>query len=242
MLREVFGRLLDIIYPKICLICKKNLKNIQAIDNFICLECWRKIKRNLPPFCYCCGRHLDSKYFSKHTCPDCARRRLHFDRAFSPCVYDGVIKELIHEFKYKGKDYIGRILSSLMIEFIKEYNLPMDYLDFIVPMPLHKTRLREREFNQAEVLSNYIAEEFKKKVLTNHLIRNRATKTQVELEENQRLLNVKDSFLVKEKEYVKGKNLLLVDDVLTTAASSSEAALALKEAGANIVFVLTLAN
>ena len=129
-----------------------------------------------------------------------------------------------------------------MIEFVREYDLPMDFIDFIIPVPLYKTRLREREFNQAQILSNYIAGEFNKTVLPDSLMRSRNTKTQTELERNKRLLNVKNSFSVIKKDDIKGKNLLLVDDVLTTAATSSEAAYALKNAGANIVFVLTLAN
>lgn len=242
MLGEIINGLLDIIYPKACLVCKRNLKGIAAIDNLVCGQCWEKTKRNLPPFCRCCGKHLEHSAFTKHICPGCIKRPLHFDRAFSPCIYEGVIKTLIHEFKYKGKDHLSITLSRPMIEFIKEYNLPMDDVDFIIPMPLHKTRLREREFNQAEALSRHIADEFNKKVLNNTLIRHRPTQAQIELEEKERIANVKGSFSIKEKESLKGKNILLVDDVLTTAATSSEAAYALKNAGANIVFVLTLAN
>jgi ComF family protein len=111
-----------------------------------------------------------------------------------------------------------------------------------MPVPLHKTRLREREFNQAQILSNHIARKFNKKVSHDNLRRLRLTKTQTELEIGERLLNVKGSFTATKKEDIKGKNILLVDDVLTTGATCSEAACALKDAGANIVFVLTLAN
>lgn len=129
-----------------------------------------------------------------------------------------------------------------MIEFIKEYNLPIKAIDYIIALPLHKIRLREREFNQAQILSTYIANEFNKVVLNNNLIRSRPTKTQTELEEEKRLLNVKDSFSIVEKERIKKKNILLVDDVLTTGATASEAAYVLKNAGAHLVFILTLAN
>ncbi len=252
MLRGFISSLVDIIYPRICLVCKTNLKGISSVDNIICAQCWGKIKRNMPPFCHSCGRGLKNSNFTpplgagagftKNICPHCLKQKLHFDRAFSPCVYEGVIKELIHEFKYNNKDYLGIPLSRLMIEFIREYNLPMDCLDFIVPIPLHKTRLREREFNQAEILSKYIAKEFKKEVLTDVLQRHRHTKTQTDLELNQRLLNVMGSFSVVKVEDIKGKNLLIVDDVLTTGATASCAAYTLKGAGVNIVFVLTLAN
>lgn len=242
MLRGLLQGLVDIIYPKSCVVCKGSLKNRTSVDEVVCGGCWGKIKRNLPPFCHSCGRRLEKKNFTKHICPACARRRLHFDRAFSPCAYEGTIKELIHAFKYKGKDYLGETLARLMIEFIREYNLPMEYLDLIIPVPLHKTRLREREFNQAEILSRHIAREFKKNVLSDALLRHRPTRTQTELDTDQRLLNVRGSFSVTRRDDIQDKNILLVDDVLTTAATSSEAACALKDAGANIVFVLTLAN
>ena len=238
----IINALLDIIYPKTCLACKRNLKGIAAVDNLVCRECWGKIKRNLPPFCYSCGRHLENSYLAKHICGRCVKIPLRFDRAFSPCVYEGVTKDLIHEFKYKGKDYLGHALSRLMIDFIKEYDLPIEYMDAVVPVPLHKTRLREREFNQAEILSEHIAREFGKEVLGGNLIRHRPTRTQTELETEERFLNVSGSFSLKDSRAVRGKNILLVDDVLTTAATSSEAASVLKNSGAQIVYVLTLAN
>ncbi len=241
MIGRLVNSLVDIIYPKTCLVCKNKLAT-SSVDNVVCNGCWGNIKRNLPPFCHSCGRQLKKSNFNKSICPSCLKTKLHFDRAFSPCIYEGVIKDLIHNFKYKGKDYLGSALSRLMTEFIKEYDLPIGYIDLIVPLPLHKTRLREREFNQAEILAKFIAQEFKKNLASEDLRRHRPTKTQTDLELNERLLNVKGSFLVTELERVKGKNILLVDDVLTTGATSSEAAYALKDSGANIVFVLTLAN
>jgi ComF family protein len=241
MLRRLISGLVEIIYPKTCLACKNKLKPV-SVDELICLECWNNIARNIPPFCHSCGRRLEKSNLTKSICPGCLKKRLHFDRAFSPCRYDGVMKTLIHEFKYKGKDHLGSSLSKLMIEFIREYNLPMDYLDAIVPIPLHKTRLREREFNQAEILSRHVAREFKKDLLSGVLRRHRQTKTQTDLEPGERFLNVQGSFSVASPEAIKGKNLLIVDDVLTTGATSSEAASALKASGAKVVFVLTLAN
>ncbi|MFH0913549.1 MAG: ComF family protein [Candidatus Omnitrophota bacterium] len=240
MLCKFFNALTDIVYPKTCIACKKQLKGVSCVDNLVCRDCWEKIKRNSPPFCYRCGRHLERP--TKNICPGCVRKQLHFDRAFSPCVYEGIAKELIHTFKYQGRDYLGSTLSGLMVDFIEEYNLPIEVLDLVVPIPLHQTRLREREFNQAQILSQHIARAFNKPMAHDALKRLRHTKTQTELETRERLLNVKDSFAVTDKAEIKGKNILLVDDVLTTGATSSEAAYALKKTGANIVFVLTLAN
>ncbi len=241
MLRSFINGLIDLVYPKVCLACKKKLA-VSSVDKIVCVECWEKINKNTPPFCRRCGRQLKDKRLERNICHDCVKKPFHFDRAFSACSYDGVIKELIREFKYKKKDYLGATLSRLMIEFIKEYSLPMEVIDYIVPVPLHETRIREREFNQAHVLSSHIASEFRKELLHDGLIRHRPTRIQAELGGEERFLNVKGSFSVKKPAAIKAKNILLVDDVLTTGATSSEAACALKKDGANIVFVLTLAN
>lgn len=242
MFRRLINAVTDILYPDTCISCKKNIKAKASIDNLLCVECWAKVKRNLPPFCYSCGRHLDSYNLTKNICLSCTKNKLYFDRAFSPCVYEGVVKDLIHQFKYKNKDYLAPLLSKLMIEFIKEYDLPIDVIDFLIPVPLSATKMREREFNQARVLSEQISREFNKAVVSDNLLRVRNTRSQTELEDNERFLNVKGSFSLARIEDMKGKSLLLVDDVLTTGATASEAASVLKNAGANIVFVLTLAN
>ena len=129
-----------------------------------------------------------------------------------------------------------------MHTFIRTYQLPIEHLDFVIPIPLHKSRQRQREFNQAEILSQEVAQEFNKKALTNVLVRVKPTKTQTELTFKERCQNVKESFWVTKPELIKDTNLLLIDDVLTTGATSSEAAKSLKSAGAKKVLLLTLAN
>lgn len=242
MLGGIIKSFLEIIYPRNCLICATSLKGKAHVDNLVCARCWSSIKKNRPPFCRSCGRQLAKVSLARHICTPCVRNKLLFDRAYSSCAYEGIIKTLIHEFKYKGKDYLGRPLSSLMTDFIKQYQLPIKDMDYIVPVPLHGTKVREREFNQAQILGQHIADEFDKILLSANLIRHRDTKSQTGLQNEDRFLNVRDSFSVKDKHELKNKNLLLVDDVLTTAATCSEAARTLKDAGANIVFVLTLAN
>jgi ComF family protein len=241
MQNALLKSLVDLVYPKVCLSCKDKI-NEKTKREFICSQCYNAIEKNVPPFCHSCGRHLEKTNISKSICPTCLKNRFHFDRAYSPCRYTGAVKELIREFKYNGKEYLGDFLSQFLIDFIKEYSLPIEYIDLIIPMPLHQARLREREFNQAEVLSKYIGTEFNAKVATDILLRRRHTASQTDLEHNERLLNVKGSFKVGKENYLKNKNCLLVDDVLTTGATSSEAAFCLKEAGANVVFVLTIAN
>lgn len=239
LMHNLIKGLKELIYPSICPICKNK---ITAEETFVCVNCWNKIIKNQPPFCYSCGRSLTKRKTIRNVCVECIKQPLYFDRGFSPCIYEGVIKELISLFKYKSRDYLGKLLSGPMIEFIKEYNLPMQLIDAIIPIPLFKTKEWEREFNQALILSNYIGLEFNKKILPDGLFRHKNTKTQTSLKDAERLSNVQDAFLVPEQAGIKGKNILLVDDILTTAATCSEAARALKNAGAHIVYALTLAN
>lgn len=235
--------LIDIIYPLICPVCRnKIIRKNNEKDEFVCSACWDKIAKNTPPFCYRCGRSLKKKKTAGNICLRCVKQTLYFDRAFSPCLYEGVIKDLIRAFKYENKDYLGKPLSVPMIEFVKEYNLPIGAVDSIIPIPLSAAKLREREFNQAAVLAEYLGREFDKNVCADKLFRSKNTRTQTGLKDETRFSNVKDAFSVAGQTGLNGSNILLIDDVLTTGATCSEASLTLKNAGANIVYVLTLAN
>ncbi len=241
MLSGLLKGLKNLIYPNLCLACGDLIKTTPGQEH-ICAGCWGKIENNRPPFCATCGRHLDIEAIRKNSCPHCLNEKFHFDRAFSPCVYTGIIKKLIHEFKYNGKDYLITPFTALMNTFIRQYCLPIEHLDFIIPVPLHKSRQREREFNQAQLLSQRIANEFNKNLLSDLLIRNKAVKTQTELTLPERRRNVEGSFTVTKPDLIKDTNLLLIDDVLTTGATSSAAARSLKDAGAKTVILMTLAN
>lgn len=241
MLSGLLKGLKNLIYPNYCLACGNPVETSQGKDP-VCAACQIKIQKNLPPFCAACGRHLDEEAIRRNSCPHCLNEKFYFDRAFSPCTYTGIIKKLIHEFKYNGKEYLKKPLGSMMNAFIQEYRLPIEHLDFIVAVPLHKSRQREREFNQAQLLGQQVAGEFKKDLLNDILIRSKPTKTQTELTQEERRRNVEGSFLVSKPDLIKGANLLLIDDVLTTGATSSQAAKSLKNAGARMVLLMTLAN
>jgi len=241
VLNNLMRGIIDLAYPENCLICKNKITPRVSTDRFVCAACWAKIRINRPPFCHSCGRSLTRQKSVKNLCVKCVKHPLDFDRAFSPCSYEGVIRELIHMFKYNGKDYLGPLLSGIMNDFIKEYNLPIRIIDTLIPIPLHKARLREREYNQSFILSQYISREFNIPATDKLLLRYRNTKTQTELKDIDRFQNIRESFSVNEKKDLKGKNFLLIDDVFTTGATCSEAARVLKQAGANIVYCLTLA-
>ncbi|MDD5045208.1 MAG: ComF family protein [Candidatus Omnitrophica bacterium] len=243
MFKRQLRGLLDIIYPPSCAGCKKPLKNTHGVDAVACPACWAAIKKNRPPFCQRCGRAIDWKVSGGKVCKKCLRKELHFDRAFSACIYDGLTKELIHKFKYQGHDHLSSTLSGLLIGFIREFNLPpLEYFDLLMPIPLSQKKLREREFNQSQLLACDLSKEFGLKLCADNLLRVRDTKTQTELPDERRFLNVKDSFALSDAAAIKDKMIILIDDVLTTGATCSEAARVLKDNGARTVFALTIAS
>ncbi|MEW6170502.1 MAG: ComF family protein [Candidatus Omnitrophota bacterium] len=241
MLKSIFQGLTELIYPKACLLCKEKITN--SCD-LICKDCLVKINPNLPPFCQRCGRRLNKNELinGKNICFKCHRINFHFDRAWSSCIYEGAIKDLIHQFKYNSKKSLEKPLSKLLLEFINNYHLPKDVIDIVVPMPLHTKKLREREFNQSEVLAKSVSDALNRKISVNNLIRLKDTPSQTQLDDQMRWQNVQGAFSVKDPSEFKNKVVLLIDDVLTTGATASEAALALKKSNANVVFVLTLAG
>ncbi len=241
-LKNMLNCLLNIIYPRTCMSCGKLLDN-NAINKLICNECRLGIKKNTPPLCTICGRQIRGIQVSTAVCPDCSRaRNFSFDRAFGSCVYEGVARELIHKFKYQNRDYLSLLLARLLIEFIYQYRINLEIFDLIIPIPLHKIRLREREFNHAELIARQVAKEFSLALSSTNLWRKHHRQPQMELKEEERWKNIKGCFALHNPAEVKAKNIILIDDVLTTGATCSEAASVLKAAGASSVWVLTLAN
>ena len=128
-----------------------------------------------------------------------------------------------------------------MSSFLKDHSVAMNQFDIIVPIPLHKARLRERGYNQSQLLCENISKEFRLQQSVGNLIRKRPTKNQAFLKEKERWTNIEGAFTIKDSSQFSDKSVLIVDDLLTTGATASEAARTLKRAGAKKVSVLTLA-
>ncbi len=255
MLGTVFGPLwknfINLIYPLSCLICKVRLNPLS--DRPLCEICWERIEFNLAPFCRICGKHLPAPPETNKAagpaksqnqvfiCKDCQTSVYFYRCAHSVCVYDGVIKECIHLFKYKSKLSLVKPLRKLMIDFAHNF-LDMEDVDLIMPVPLHGSKLRERQFNQAHLLAKSLSHAFSKELKDSLLIKIKTVSAQFNLSRAERIKNVRDNFKVNNAEVLKDKNVLLVDDVLTTSATANECARMLSEAGANRVDVFTLAR
>lgn len=154
---------------------------------------------------------------------------------------NNLLQKLLYAYKYNFVEDVLTIFQILMQQFLKLNKHYFDGIDRLVPVPLHKRRLSERGFNQAEEIAKILAVELRLP-LENILIRKKSTKQQAKLQKQERVENIKDAFALKEGFDIKGKNILVVDDVFTTGSTLDECARILKEAGAEMVKAFTLAR
>ncbi|MBL4904233.1 MAG: ComF family protein [Desulfocapsa sp.] len=233
-LDEVVTASLDILFPPSCPFCKKMTK---PAERFLCGECFSQLKFITTPYCTCCGRVFAGSE-ENHLCGDCLKSSWAFDTARSLFSYEKIIAGLIHKLKYSGKTTgleTFRWLSE-QSNLLQDFDVP----DFILPVPLHRNRLRHRGFNQALVLAKSIFPGDRKKIRHDLLTRQANTPTQTGLSGIERRKNLKHAFVIEKPAEVKGRKILLLDDVFTTGATVQECAKALKFAGTTRVDVLTI--
>ncbi len=192
----------------------------------VCPICGSLLTEN-EPICRNCRAHLDDIRLPlpHFTVDDHA-----FDEVFAPYRYQGVAKDIVHLYKYQGVTALNRFIAEEIAELID------GEFDFVIWVPLHKARRRERGFSQTEKLAKKLAELIGVPPLS-ALVRIRYTKPQVSIKTGQkRKLNVKHAFDVRKElvEAVKGKRVLLVDDVMTTGSTMDEAARPLKDLDCSI--------
>jgi len=161
--------------------------------------------------------------------------------ARSACLYEGTIREAIHVFKYANGLRLASFLSGLMADFLKKNNALIQNIDAVTFVPLDGNRLRHRGFNQAKVLASRIAQTVKLPVIDS-LDKTMRTSHQSELSRSGRLVNLRDTFRIRNAEDTAGKKILLVDDVMTTGSTLNECSKVLIENGAAEVRCLTLAR
>ena len=209
--------LLDLLYPIYCVNCGKE-------GFWICQNCKDKVifwNKQKCPYCQSlkscgCGKDFMLKDF------------------FIGCNYDenSTIKKALQTFKYKYAEELAKDLVSI---FFKQTENFFDDIDIILPIPLHYKRQKERGFNQAELLAEELAKNYNKATDLSVMKRIKHTKQQAKLKKEQRTENVKDAFLCLKPDFVNAKNILLVDDVLTTGSTINECAKPLFSAGAKNV-------
>jgi ComF family protein len=232
--------LLDLLYPPLCRCCRALIPEHDGRN--VCQKCWNGIEYLQEPLCLKCGSNLEDYLPEGRPCPRCPDGDIHFDRAVAVARYDGTMRECIHWFKYRFKKRMAESLGALMVQGVLQHYYA-EPLDGVLPVPLHWTRLRYREFNQAELLAAPVAEARNVPLLNGVLIRSRRTKPQSSLKASGRKQkNIAGAFKVRRQEEVKDRKLLLIDDLYTSGSTVNECARVLKEAGAEQVNVLTLAR
>ncbi len=190
--------------------------------------------------CLVCNKNS----FDGLTHPGC-RKKYSIEGAFCAVSYKGIIKKLIYNFKYKPYlSDLRNILVELFYESIIQnevFQKAYEFSPILVPIPLHKKRLRERGYNHAQLLAKGLAKKLNLEVIE-LLQRTRKTKSQFGLKLKDRKKNVKDAFILNTKYTIQNTNVFLVDDILTTGSTLLEAARILKRQGARKVWGLTLAR
>ncbi|MFA6271772.1 MAG: phosphoribosyltransferase family protein [Patescibacteria group bacterium] len=150
---------------------------------------------------------------------------------------------MLHNLKYNFASSISDAFKFLLIKYFEQNKINITSKDsVIVPIPLHKKRLAERGFNQSELIGNHVAEILQLKINPKLLIRTKNTKSQMTLNKADRILNMQKSFVCPDPAQVKGKDIILIDDVLTTGTTIREAAQALKASGCRSVSAIVLAK
>lgn len=225
MVESYLKALADLFYPQRCVGC-----GVRASD-LLCAGCYEALPRIGLPVCRRCGMPTA---FDTPVCEDCKGRDLLFDSARAPLRYEGVGEEIVHALKYRGYVTVApRLAAPLMIGAVRDAGR----FDAVVPVPLHRSRLAKRGFNQAAVLAREVAGGIGVRFEEGLLRAVRGTRDQVELSAAERRANVRGAFRTESR--VRGR-VLLVDDVQTTGATLSECAGVLKDAGASEVYALSL--
>jgi len=209
----------------------------------VCRPCWETVKPLQGELCSRCGYAFASQniHSERPLCGGCRRGLFRFDFARAYCRYDDPLKEIIHQFKYHPHPGLAKPLARLLF-LVYQSNFEEFSADLVLPVPMHKSREKERGFNQAYELSKYFSRLAQIPLQSKILFRINATRVQAGLSRRERRLNLVGSFQVSGRIGIKDKKVMLIDDVFTTGATVNECAKLLKQNGAQRVTVLTLAR
>ena len=225
------------LFPDDCRLCERELMRITAAP--VCHRCLEGIGScRVAAGCLHCGHPFDDAEKALDRCGACRIDPPSFDRARSFGTYEGDLRKLIHLMKYDGMRPLAKELGRLMGETAGDF----ESVDFLVPVPLYRWRWWRRGFNQAELLCAALSRATGISARSRLLRRTRATESQAGLSNRQRRVNVAGAFTAPRPREVRGRRILLVDDVMTTGATLDACAKALKRAGAEYVGAVTSAR
>jgi ComF family protein len=233
--RQLGRAVVDGVLPPRCLSCGTTVGEPDAL----CGSCWAAITFFAPPWCAVCGLPFPHPMGEGAICGDCARQRPSWERARSVLRDDKNSRRLVLMLKHGDQTHLAGAFGRWMHRAGSEV---LAGADLLVPVPLHWTRLFTRRFNQSALLAQAIHTAGGPPVGADWLVRRRRTPSQGTLGPLARARNVRGAFAVKRGRDVKGKRIVLIDDVLTTGATAEECARVLRRAGAAHVGVLVLAR
>jgi ComF family protein len=235
---------MDLLYPPRCPSCRVFLcegdRPGGSREGF-CGDCLGGFSKLGSPLCPICGNPFRSGIEEDHLCEECLRKRPFFDKILAPYLYEGRIMDAVHQFKYQGKTHIAKALGPLLASYSQK-RIPEERDLLVMPVPLHRKRLRERGFNQSLLLARQVAPRLGAAVDSLSLCRIRDTQVQMGLKKQDRRRNVRRAFECIDPKAVRGKTVLLVDDVATTGSTLNECARVLKRAGCRKVLCLVVAR
>jgi len=202
-----------------------------------------------PPFCTKCGLKFHTGFNENHMCEACLKTPLKIETVRAVAEYKGITKEAIQLFKYQSRLSVVKVLERLLFQAFLQYYATCP-IDLILPIPLHRTKLMKRGFNQAFLLVRNFVKSYQHtfdkppdwKIDIASLTRIKKTQPQTGFDMDQRKFNLKNAFKVVNQRAIKNKHILLIDDVFTTGATCNEAAKQLLKHGSKKVDALVLAR
>ena len=218
---------LDLIFPRRCIGCDK-------LGSYLCLSCIGKIAYIEKPICPVCGKWA----IDGATHPHC-HSKYSLDGLFAVAHFRGAVKDAIHLIKYR---YVSDLIESISDLLISNWRKTLPIFDYLIPVPLHTNREKSRGFNQSNLLSHSLGRKLDIAVKEKILVRKINSKPQADLKLKERLINLKDSFTIRDIIDLSGKKIALIDDVSTTRSTFLECAKTLKRNGADIVWGIALAH
>lgn len=223
--------LFDLLFPPNCVHCK-------AADSWLCSTCLANISFITTSVCERCGTPASND--TAPSCVQCRNHSLQYIDGIRAAAYfeDNPIRSAIHSLKYRNHRALALALSEILGDTYQRYDF---YVDVIVPVPLHRSRVKERGYNQSELLANQLGSLLGLPVNSVTLQRTRKTKAQMTLGVEERYKNVAGAFVCCDQQLVKQK-IILIDDVTTTGSTLDACAAALKRGGVTSVWGLTLAK
>ena len=235
--KGLYKRTLNMLFPAHikCIVCGDDLPEVRQIE--VCDKCSAKL--NFISKNSCCKHCGSPVYGDAEVCLNCKDNKREFDQGRSVFVYDGEIEKLIAGLKFNNKPYLSRTLGRYLASLYQTLDW---HIDMVIPVPMTEARKKWRGYNQAELLATEFCEAVHLPLNTQALQKVRETDEQKELSMQERQKNILDAFKVQDKYYIKGKSILIIDDVMTTGATANACATALKKAHASKVYVLTIAH